>query len=212
MQTLQSYIRKSDAFKAFAANRKSNIKAEGLDGFPLFQCARLMAEGVDGNTWVICPTDERAKSLYSDSSMSSGLPVMLLPASGRVLYSQWEGTAREYEQIRVLGNIGLSEKAVIITSIRAFCSPVPAKSAVVSSSITIKAGQSLDTMEVAERLGQGKPGQGQAVRRMPRAEQAAQHHARLRKAFRPEQQPGKDHQAHAGDAPRQRKPLPGTVP
>lgn len=155
MQTLQSYIRKSDAFKAFAANRKSNIKAEGLDGFPLFQCARLMAEGVDGNTWIICPTDEIAKSLYSDSSMSSGLPVMLLPASGRVLYSQWEGTAREYEQIRVLGNIGLSEKAVIITSIRAFCSPVPAKSAVVSSSITIKAGQSLDTMEVAERLGQG---------------------------------------------------------
>ena len=127
MQTLQSYIRKSDAFKAFAANRNSNIQVEGLDGFPLFQCARLMAEGVDGNTWIICPTEEIARSLYSDSAMTSGLPVMLLPASGRVLYSQWEGTAREYEQIRVLGNIGLSEKSVIITSMRAFCSPVPAK-------------------------------------------------------------------------------------
>lgn len=91
MQTLQSYIKKSDAFKAFAKNRKDNILVEGLDGFPLFQCAHMMAASVSGITWLICPTEEIARVLYTNSEMMQGLPVMLLPASGRVLYSEWEG-------------------------------------------------------------------------------------------------------------------------
>ena len=155
MQTLQSYIRRSDAFRAFAADRKSNIKAEGLDGFPLFQCAHLMAESVKGNTWIVCPTEEMARTIYGDNGMVKGLPVTLLPTSGRVLYSAWEGSSKEYEQIRVLGNLSLGGKTLIVTSIRAFCSPVPGKNAVASSSLTIKANQSLDTMEVADRLSRG---------------------------------------------------------
>ena len=155
MQTLQSYIRRSDAFRAFAADRKSNIKAEGLDGFPLFQCAHLMAESVKGNTWIVCPTEEMARTIYGDNGMVKGLPVTLLPTSGRVLYSAWEGSSKEYEQIRVLGNLSLGGKTLIVTSIRAFCSPVPGKNAVASSSLTIKANQSLDTMEVADRLSKG---------------------------------------------------------
>ena len=99
MQTLQSYIRRSDAFRAFAADRKSNIKAEGLDGFPLFQCAHLMADSVKGNTWIVCPTEEMARTIYGDNGMVRGLPVTLLPTSGRVLYSPWEGSSKEYEQI-----------------------------------------------------------------------------------------------------------------
>ena len=103
MKTLQSYIRKSDAFKAFAKNRKSNIEVEGLDGFPLFQCAHLMADNIDGITWMICPTEEVARVLYSNCALVSGLPVIMLPTSGRVLYSPWEGSSKEYEQLRSLG-------------------------------------------------------------------------------------------------------------
>ena len=87
MKTLQSYIKKSDAFKAFAKNRKCNIEVEGLDGFPLFQCAHLMADNVDGITWMICPTEEVARVLFSNSALVSGVPVLMLPTSGRVLYS-----------------------------------------------------------------------------------------------------------------------------
>ena len=155
MKTLQSYIKKSDAFKAFARNRKCNIEVEGLDGFPLFQCAHLMAENVDGITWMICPTEEVARVLYSNSALVSGAPVLMLPTSGRVLYSPWEGSSKEYEQIRALGTILSSTKALVITSLRAICSPIPKRSAIEQSSLTFKVGQTLDTMGIAERLAQG---------------------------------------------------------
>ncbi|MBR5097592.1 MAG: DEAD/DEAH box helicase, partial [Spirochaetales bacterium] len=155
MQTLQSYIKKSDAFKAFARNRKDNILVEGLDGFPLFQCAHMMAASVPGITWLICPTEEIARVLYTNSDMVQGLPVMLLPSSGRVLYSPWEGSTKEYEQIRCLGAVASSQRALVITSIRAICSPVPKKGAIDASSMTFKVGQELDTMEVAKRLAEG---------------------------------------------------------
>ena len=155
MKTLQSYIKKSDAFKAFARNRKCNIEVEGLDGFPLFQCAHLMAQNVDGITWMICPTEEVARVLYSNSALVSSVPVLMLPTSGRVLYSPWEGSSKEYEQIRALGTILSSPKALVITSLRAICSPIPKRSAIEQSSLTFKVGQTLDTMEIANRLAEG---------------------------------------------------------
>lgn len=155
MQILQSYIKESDAFKAFAKNRKSKIIAEGLDGFPLFQCAMMMASGVSGITWLICPTEETARTLYSNSGMSSIVPVLFIPASGRVLYSPWEGSSKEYEQIRSLGALATSRKALAVTSIRAICSPVPGRRAIDSSNLTFRVGQNIDTMEVAGRLANG---------------------------------------------------------
>ena len=157
MQTLQSYIKKSEGYKAFSINKKADIQVEGLDGFPLFQCAHLMAEEVNGLTWIICPTDEIARQLHSNYSLvdSRKVPIFLLPASGRVLYSQWEGTAKEYEQLRCLGAISDCEKALVITSIRAVCSPLPGKGAVDIGSIKLKVNDSLDTMQLAEKLAHG---------------------------------------------------------
>lgn len=157
MQTLQSYIKKSEGYKAFSINKKADIQVEGLDGFPLFQCAHLMAEEVNGLTWIICPTDEIARQLHSNYSLvdSRKVPIFLLPASGRVLYSQWEGTAKEYEQLRCLGAISDCQKALVISSIRAVCSPLPGKGAVDIGSIKLKVNDSLDTMQLAEKLAHG---------------------------------------------------------
>ena len=156
---MQSYIKRSDAFKAFAGNRKASIEVEGLDGFPLFQCARIMAREIDGVTWVVCPTEEVARVLYSNLGMeesgSGSLQTFLLGASGRVLYSPWEGSAKEYEQIRCLGSVASAGRALVITSIRAICSPVPRKAALDASSLHFKVGQSLDTMKIAEILAGG---------------------------------------------------------
>ncbi|MBO4394411.1 MAG: transcription-repair coupling factor, partial [Spirochaetales bacterium] len=118
-----------------------------------------MAQNIDSVTWVICPTEEVARVLYTNLDMAKGksdsLPVFLLGTSGRVLYSPWEGSAKEYEQIRCLGGIASSQKAMVITSIRAICSPVPKKSALDASSLHFKVGQEVDTMDVAERLIKG---------------------------------------------------------
>ncbi len=157
MQTLQSYIKKSEGYKAFSTNKKANIQVEGLDGFPLFQCAHLMATEVNGLTWIICPTDEIARQLHSNYRLvdSRNVPIFLLPGSGRVLYSQWEGTSKEYEQLRCLGAIADCKKGLVVTSIRAVCSPLPGKGAVDVGSIKLKVNDSLDTMQLAEKLGQG---------------------------------------------------------
>lgn len=162
MQTLQAYIRKSEAFKAFIKNKKSSIEVEGLDGFPLFQCAQMISENIQGTTWVICPTDEFARVLHSnadlftsDKTNANTISVMLLTASGRVLYSPWEGTAKEYEQIRCLSALTTTPRAIVITSIRAICSPVPLKAALDAAAISLKVGQHIDTMDIAARLTAG---------------------------------------------------------
>ncbi len=148
------------------ANKKTNIKVEGLDGFPLFECAQMMSCEVDGLTWLVCPTDEIARSLYSNYNLAqnasskfvqntSSNPVFFLPSSGRVLYSQWEGSAKEYEQLRCLGSLADSKKALVITSIRTVCSPLPTKDAIDVGTIKLKVNNSIDTMDLASRLTQG---------------------------------------------------------
>ena len=148
------------------ANKKSNIKVEGLDGFPLFECAQMISSEVEGLTWLVCPTDEIARSLYSNynapqnavpsvSQNAFTAPVFFLPSSGRVLYSQWEGSAKEYEQLRCLGSLVDCKKALIITSIRTVCSPLPTKGAVDVGTIKLKVNNLIDTMDLASRLTQG---------------------------------------------------------
>ena len=165
MQTLQSYIKKSEGYRAFSSNKKAKIKVEGLDGFPLFQCVQIMASEVDSITWLVCPTDEIARQLFSNYSLlqsfhnsnqnANSTPVFLLPGSGRVLYSQWDGTAKEYEQLRCLGSLSNCDKALIITSLRTVCSPLPGKGAVDISTIKLKVNDAVDTMALASKLAQG---------------------------------------------------------
>jgi len=158
MQTLQSYIKKSEGYRAFSSNKNANIKVEGLDGFPLFLCVQMMASEVSGITWLVCPTDEIARQLYSNFSLlqsANSIPVFLLPGSGRVLYSQWEGTAKEYEQLRCLASLANCDKALVITSIRTVCSPLPGKGAVDIGTIKLKVNDKIDTMNLASMLAQG---------------------------------------------------------
>lgn len=160
MRILQTYIKQTEAYKAFEKNKKQKIYAEGLDGFPLFQCAHLLAQKVEKTTWVVCPTEELARQLFLNSTidlsvLNSQIPTFLLPSSGRVLYSNWEGTDKEHEMLRCLGNILTSQQSVVITNIRALCLPVPPRNLIDTGTLSFKCGQSVDTMEVASILGKG---------------------------------------------------------
>lgn len=153
---LELYLKASEAYKAFAGKEDRKLYAEGLDGFPLFQFAHLIAAKRKSRLWIICSTDENASSIYSNAAVPGDrLSTELLPSSGRVIYSPWEGSARDYAQLRALGNIAQCAEGVIITSLRAFCLPLPPKNAIESQTLSIKCGQSLDTMKVADMLAQG---------------------------------------------------------
>ena len=156
MHSLQSH----DAFRAFAKNRNAKIFAEGLDGFPLFQCARLFAGKIKGALWIICPTEESARQIFINASPDQNgpegnIPTVLLPSSGRVLYSNFEGSSREYEQLRALGNTVSQRHCIVITNIRAFCSPVPCRKAVDTGTISLKHGDHIDTSTLASKLAKG---------------------------------------------------------
>ncbi len=160
MHTLVSYLKSTDVFKAFVADQNRKMYAENLDGFPLFQYALLTAQKVQGNTFLVCPTDESARQLYSNNSLSneikqSDVPVSILPSSGRVLYSPWTGNEKDFEQLRCLSNITSEKHGLIITSIRAISLPLPSKKQLDTGTIHFKVGDSLDTMKAAAMLSEG---------------------------------------------------------
>lgn len=160
MQTLQKYLKSSPVLKQFEKDRTHRSYVENLDGFPLFQCAHIMARQIEGRLWVICPTEEAARLLYQNATLDasytlSNVQTLYLPSSGRVLYSRFEGSTKEYEQLRCLGNIMTSDKAVIITNIRAICSPVPDRKYLDTGTISIRCGQEIDTMRLGARLAKG---------------------------------------------------------
>lgn len=156
MRTLVQYLKKSDAFKAFEKNQNQKILVEGLDGFPLYQCAHLFENHLKKKLWIICPTEETARQLFLNSGLAfDENQTFLLPSSSRVLYSNFEGSTKEYEQLRCLGNITSNEHCVVITNIRAICSPVPDKKAIDTGTVSLKVGDNVDTMKIASRLSQG---------------------------------------------------------
>lgn len=154
MQTLQKTLKSSEAFKAFEKDSNRKIYAEGLDGFPLFCYAQMLAQHNKGNTWLICPTEEIARQVYSNSKVEGNeSQVKILPSSGRVMYSPWGATAKEYEQLRSLSDITTASGMLIITNLRAFCMPVPGKEQLDTGTIHFKAGDAIDTMKIASMLG-----------------------------------------------------------
>ncbi len=149
------FLRNSEAFRDFSRKPEQRIYAEGLDGFPLFCCAQIFSEKVKHNLWIICPTEEVSRQLYQNAKyMESMGHSIFLPSSGRVLYSRWEGSSKEYAQLRSLSEITGSEGSVIITDIRAFCSPLPPASSLQSGKLDIEVGQKLDTMKIGSLLGE----------------------------------------------------------
>ncbi|MCK9286245.1 MAG: transcription-repair coupling factor [Sphaerochaetaceae bacterium] len=159
MQTLigprvQSYLKNSDAYKAFKLNSTKRWYVEGLEGFPLAQAVLLYSRNLAGRIWVICPTEDSAAALFKDIAASGAL-CQLLPSSGKQLYSEWEGTHREYEQLKVLGIITEEPKTIVITSLRAFVSPMVDISALRATAVELKVNDRFDPASIAERLAGG---------------------------------------------------------
>lgn len=157
MQFVQQYIKNTTAYKAFETNNSRKIFVENLEGYPLYAMAQLCARKLPGHIWVICPTDETAKSFLKDSeAFNNEQKVFYLPSSGRVFYSPWEGTTREYQQLKTLVEMHNQKKAIIVTTIRSFVSPIPSKKYLNSSTLSIKVGSSFEQETFLSRLAEGR--------------------------------------------------------
>lgn len=158
MQKLTAYLKKSELYKAFIKDSSSPLKAFAIDNIPLLRLASCMLESakIKGHLFLICPTEEIAKQLYSDAqAVISGVETLYFPPSGRVIYSDFTGSENEFAQIQVLRRITDSKNKLVIVPLRAFLSPLPNKDSLQKQVISITKNKSIDTTALAKLLVEG---------------------------------------------------------
>ena len=151
-EAVAAYIRKSAAVQKASKPGSPIIKADSLDFYPLSRALETIAAKRGSRVVAITPTEEGAKSLYSDLSDYSSVNAVYLPANGKQLYSDFTLTASEYEQKKALDRIWEMKSGVIISSLRAFVSPVMAPESLERYSIRLRVGEPFRPAELADEL------------------------------------------------------------
>ncbi len=148
---LQSYIKKSESYKAFTTNPHSPYSLEGLQGYPLSFAMHTYSMFLNKRIWVVVPTNEMAKELYQDLCVI-GTPVHLLPITGKKLYSKFEGSDNEYELVSSFQKVHTTKSGIIIVPLRTFATPVPSKKMLEESEITYRINDSFNPTLMSETL------------------------------------------------------------
>ncbi|MHC1693417.1 MAG: transcription-repair coupling factor [Sphaerochaetaceae bacterium] len=153
-QQVQSYIKNSEAYKAFKKDCSQRWYVEGLEGYPLAEAVSIYARSLPRRLWVICPTEESAQMMCKDMG-ATGHPFLYLPSNGKRLYSPWEGSNREYDQLKILSKLMDNPGVTLVTHLRAFVSPVVDIDSVRESVLNIKVGDFFDSGRIATTLACG---------------------------------------------------------
>lgn len=149
---VQSYSKTSSAYKAWG-NPGYDLTIEGLEGYPLSRFLLAIRAKNQGRLWVLCPTEDSARSLMRDYEKDDvGTKIIYLPSTGRQLYSPQSADIVEYEQIGRLHEISASTDALIITHLRPFVSLLPSPASLSSTELTVRVKDRFDPMALADRL------------------------------------------------------------
>jgi transcription-repair coupling factor (superfamily II helicase) len=151
---VQSYLKSSEAYKAFKRDCTQRMYVEGLEGFPLAQAVSIHARYIHSRVWVVCPTEESTQLVVKDLQACEA-PFLALPTTGKQLYSPWEGTQREYQQLKVLGAMLDEPRRIVVSSLRAFVSPVVHSDALQASALQLRTSEHFDPSAIAQRLASG---------------------------------------------------------
>ncbi len=146
------YIAKSSAINQASKPGRGRVKADGLDYYPLSRAVRLIAAKRGGRLFAICSTEEAAKTLYSDLSDITDTECVMLPSSGKQLYSDFTLTSSEYEQKKALDRISEMKAGIIVASLRALVSPVMAPESLERFSVKLRVGDEFRPSELSENL------------------------------------------------------------
>ena len=146
------YIAKNPAVKQAVKKGSGIVRADGLDFYPLSRAVELIAARRGGRVFAIAATEESASTLFSDLSDNTSVESIFLPSKGKLLYSDFTLTSSEYSQKRALDRIKEARSAIIVTSLRAFVSPVMSPESLESLSLRIRKGDSFKPQELSEEL------------------------------------------------------------
>jgi transcription-repair coupling factor (superfamily II helicase) len=151
---VQSYIKSTDAYKAFKRDCSIRQYIEGLEGYPLSEAVSVYARSLSKRVWALCPTEIAATQLCKDLK-TSGTPFIYLPSNGKRLYSPWEGSDREYAQLKALAAMLEYPSRIVVTHLRAFVSPVVSLHSLQDSEMKLKVGDRFDPSKIANDLAEG---------------------------------------------------------
>ncbi|MGD1833372.1 MAG: transcription-repair coupling factor [Sphaerochaetaceae bacterium] len=148
---VQSYIKSSEAYKAFKRNSDLPSYVDGLHGYPLAVAIGTYANYLNRRTWVLVPTQETALQLKRDMDATS-VSSVLIPSTGKKLYSPFEGSDDEYEMVRAFQSLHTTTSNVIIIPLRTFVSPVPMKDHIEKSKVSVHLHDQFDPTSLSELL------------------------------------------------------------
>jgi transcription-repair coupling factor (superfamily II helicase) len=151
---VQSYIKSTDAYKSFKQDCSNRQFIEGLEGYPLAEALSVYARSLDKRLWALCPTEVFAMQLCKDLQ-TAGVPYIYLPSNGKLLYSPWEGTDREYSQLKALAASIEHPTRMIVTHLRAFVSPVVSLESLQASELHLRVSEPFDSTNIANTLSAG---------------------------------------------------------
>ncbi len=143
---LNDYLINSEVFKEFKFQKNKNINISSTESYPLSLFFSLLFEEFKYRTWIICPTEELSKEVITNLT-ALNKNYILLNSSGTVLYSPYVEGNRSYEMLNGLAS--MDENSFIVTSIRAFCSPMISKASLSKTLLEIKRGDTVNFTEIS---------------------------------------------------------------
>ena len=150
--SIKDYIKSSLLYKSFKKDQGGTYRVKGLDGYALTRLMELVQRSTSSRVIALLPTEEIAKEVYTDLSDLEDIPSVFFPSNGKKLYSSSNATMLEYAQAKALSTISSLKQGIIVTSLRAFSSPVISKDSLSSLSINIKVHDNFDPMSLAKKL------------------------------------------------------------
>ena len=150
--SIKDYIKSSLLYKSFKKDQGGTFRIKGLDGYALTRLMELVQRSTSSRVIALLPTEEIAKEVYTDLSDLEDIPAVYFPSNGKKLYSPANASMGEYAQSKALSTISSLKQGIIVTSLRAFSSPVISKQSLSNLSLTIKVHDKFDPMSLAKKL------------------------------------------------------------
>ena len=141
----------SDVLSAFSENRFP-LEVEGADGSYISIIIAELAKKSASTVLVICPTEKEAEDIASDM-VAVGQDPEIFPWWGTIPYRDLAPASATFgERSRILSQLCSGELSLLVCSERAFLTPLPPPDYLASLLQTLRPGQKIDTVHLAETL------------------------------------------------------------
>ncbi len=146
---VSEYIERIIGPSLFKKGKAGLVRADSLDLYPLSLAVKIVQKRRGGRVFVVTATEEGAETLFSDIDSEEAVH---LPSSGKQLYSKYTSSSSEYEQKKALDRIRAMKSGIVVSSLRAFVSPVMSPESLDRYTIRIRKGDAFEPESIADSL------------------------------------------------------------